>query len=72
MTAFHNLKITEVEKKLKIFYGKDVKELKNVPHDISTSLEVLSNEPFNFNKQESLRVYLTAKGKIKNINFIKI
>ncbi len=76
LKALGNLKWRGCEKKLKIFHSEKSVEVKDIPDSISSSFEVKHIDDENVdnaykfqNDEISLRLYLTAKGKIKNLNF---
>jgi len=71
-----NLKLRGCEKKLKTFHTDKAEEVRDIPDSISSSLEVKYidddnvDDAYKFKSDEkSLRLYLTAKGKTKNLNF---
>ncbi len=71
--AFHNLKIKNgCEKVLKVWHHSLIEELKDVPDDIKYSIEVnpdLINFEWQFSTNQSLKLFLTAKGQVKLLNF---
>lgn len=71
-----NLKMRGCEKKLKTFHSDKAEEVRDVPDSISSSFEVQYIDDDNVdnsykfkNDENSLKLYLTAKGKTKNLNF---
>ena len=71
-----NLKMRGCEKKLKTFHSDKAEEVRDVPESISSSFEVQYIDDDNLdnaykfkNDEKSIRLYLTAKGKTKNLNF---